>query len=138
MKVRTALFISILASQANAAEWLYVGGNTKIEAFLDVQSVRRTGTRAKVWVKWVHATPVALRDVYPERMYSSSKTLEIYDCAERSSTTIQQILYAEEDGGEVVKSYSIPEKSASFEEVVPESIGESLLGAACNRSTSKK
>lgn len=140
MKFKLALLLatSLVASQAIAAEWMFVGGNSKLQTFLDVQSIRRNGSKVKVWVKWIDSDPVVAKGVYPERKYQSSKTLEIYDCSDRSTTTIQQILYAEPDGGDVVKSNSISEKSAQFEEVIPESIGEAILLAVCKRTNLKK
>ncbi|HSD35919.1 MAG TPA: surface-adhesin E family protein [Rhodocyclaceae bacterium] len=129
---------SLLACQAHAANWALVDSNSESKIFLDTESVRRNGSKVKVWIKWSHSAPVAAKNTYPEKQYQSSKSLDIYDCSDRSSASIQFILYADADGGEVVKSDSIPERLASFREVVPDSIGEAILEAACKRSGSKK
>jgi hypothetical protein len=70
--------------------------------------------------------------------YRSYKALVLYDCADRRSATIQQHFYSEERGaGSPVHRFSVPEQSARFEEVVPDSIGASNLREICERVRSQ-
>lgn len=133
---RVFLFIAFAtnAGTALAAEWIVVGGNSKVETSVDIQSLRRSGEKIKVWIKWIYEEPNEAEGIYPRKMYQSAKSLSIYNCAENSSITIQDILYSEKGGGEVIKSVTVTEAKARYSEVVPDSIGEAILQYVCTKS----
>ena len=97
-------------SWGQTGRWIEVGGNDQITAYVDTKSIRRTGSKVKVWLKWINTKPADTDAVYPKKQYMSAKALSIYHCVERTSVTIQVIRYAESDGGEVVETLNILEK----------------------------
>ena len=106
--------------------------------YVDTQSARKSGAKAKVWLKWIHAEPVEVEYSQPRKTYKVEKALAIYNCAERTTLTLQVIDYAEIDGGEVVFNASAPDSPGRYTEVAPETIGESILNFVCRESSAKK
>ena len=71
-------------------------------------------------------------DNYSGKKYSSAKLLYYYDCAQKSRTAIQSVLYPEQNGmGSPVESKSVKFRPESLTEVVPDSVAEYMLKAAC-------
>ena len=113
------------------SRWFEVGGNSETAAFADTQSMRRTGPRVKVWIKWSNSKALETNS-YPKKKYLSEKQLSIYDCNDRTSATIQVIRYSAEDAaGDVVESLSFSEGSAQYRDLAPETIGEAILEYVC-------
>lgn len=131
-----------LASQSAAAQnsrWIRVSGDDSVEVYMDTQSIRRTGSTVKAWLKWRFASPQETASVSPKKTYSSSKVLGIYRCGDRTAATIQYIRYSQSDAsGEVVESFSIPEVVATLEEVAPETNGETILEYVCKAAGASK
>ena len=120
------------------SRWFEVGGNSETMAFADTQSMRRNGSKVKVWLRWAN-TKSSETNGYPKKTYFSEKALAIYDCADRKSATIQVIRYSDTDAsGEVVESISIPEASAAFRDLAPETIGENILEYVCTATALSK
>jgi len=124
--------------QSHAANWVSIGGNGTTEAFIDKQSLRRTGQKVKVWSKWEYSEPMEVRASYSKKTYLASKELDIYDCSERTSLTTQQTLYGTPDMDSVVGSFSSPDFPHLYSEVVPDSIGEAILEFACKETAHTK
>ncbi len=137
-----AAFSLCLASStclAQSSRWVEVGGNDEITAYADTQSMRRTGPKVKVWLKWVNASPVETSTVFPKKTFLSEKTLAVYHCSDRSSTTLQVIRYANADfTGEVVESLNGQDTPSSYRDLAPETIGESILNYACKATAGTK
>ena len=120
------------------SRWFEVAVGNDIKAHADTQSMQRNGQKVKVWLKWTYAKAEETK-TYPKKSYMSEKTLAIYHCTDRSSTTIQVIRYADSfASGEVVESISIPEVSAEYRDIAPETIGESILEYICIASAPGK
>ena len=124
---------------AQSSRWVEVGGNDDITAYADIQSMRRTGPKVKVWLKWVNASPVETSTVFPKKTFLSEKTLAVYHCIDRSSTTLQVIRYANADfTGEVVESLNGQDTQSAYRDLAPETIGESILNYACKATAGAK
>lgn len=137
-----ALFSLYLVSGscfAQSSRWVEVGANDEITAYADTQSMRRTGAKVKIWLKWVNASPVETSTVFPKKTFLSEKTLAVYHCTDRSSTTLQVIRYANADfTGEVVESLNGQDTQSAYRDLAPETIGESILNYACKATASAK
>ena len=134
-----ALTTLTAASSAQQSRWVEVGGNDQITAYVDTQSLRRAGPKVKVWLKWINASPVETDTACPKKTYLSEKTLNIYHCVDRTSTGLQAIRYANADfSGEVVETAVVPEAKANYQELAPETIGESILLYVCKATTRTK
>lgn len=120
---------------ALASNWVTVsqsGTGATIE--VDLDSIRSSGGRVKAWTRWSYTTPQEVKHSYPPKTYTSSKDLVVYNCYERSSATIQSTSYSQ--NGEVVDSRSVADVPSAYSEVVPDSVGESILDAVCGRKSS--
>ena len=134
--VATTVYASVSAQQSR---WAEIGRSDEITAYVDTQSLRRTGPKVKVWLKWVNASPVDTDTVFPKKTYLSAKTLNVYHCIDRTSMGLQAIRYANADvTGEVVESVSIAEAKAEYRELAPETIGENILIYVCKSTSSGK
>jgi hypothetical protein len=121
----------------HATDWVLVAYGDGVFVFADQDSVRRSGSRVKTWLKWQWTKPVEAPNTFPKIVYQSAKQLQVSDCAKGSFATAQSILYSKWDGGDVVYSFSSEEVFWSFTEVAPETIGESILNFACKDSSAK-
>lgn len=132
MKTRLlTIVLATLASTAGAADWQFLvtsaSDNGVVE--IDVSSVARVDTQTrKAWFRQSLGKPKRLAG--ETETYSETKSLVHFRCAERTSGSAQMIYYSE--AGAVVRFTSIPKDSISFDDVIPDSIGEAMLNAVCN------
>ena len=116
------------------SRWAEVGSGNDTTVYVDTQSVRRNGSKVRIWLKWLY-TSAPETSGYPKKKYLAEKALDIYNCTERSSATLQIIRYANADAsGEVVESLSIPESKIEYRDLAPETIGERILNYVCRPS----
>ncbi len=122
---------------ACAACWEEIAKTSKEDiVFLDKCSISLDGKYKKAWIKWENKEQKNVEDDYlPKKMADSSKTLYYFDCAKKQSTIIQNIYYYHDSA---VKSLSINIKEASFDEVIPDTVGEAILEAACGKVKKEK
>lgn len=133
-----ALFTALLlfCGSSHAAEWVLASKiENDLQVYLDIQSLRRSGAQVKAWELWTFDFPQGTTGA----TYRSLKTLQIYDCSARTNVMLQEVRYAEQDGGDVVKSISNREKVAlaHMSEVTPGSVAEDLLLEVCERTRPK-
>lgn len=135
------LLVSIVESSSVAAQddrWKPVGINGDAVAWVDSKSLRRTGTKVRAWIRWDWMSPQKTRASTPKE-YRAEKHLAIHDCANRTTTTLQIILYADFAAiGGVVESFSADEATAKPLDIVPETIGEQVLEFVCEATSPKK
>lgn len=51
---------------------------------------------------------------------------------------VQGVRYMALDGGAVIDSYTVEEKNWKFSEVVPETIGETIINFACKKAEPRR
>ena len=124
------LVTSIVASAALAATWFPVTGPKGFEIDVDLDSLGKRGKFVKAWERGTYSAPQT--DERLRKPFRSLKQLVLYDCAEKRTAIIQRHLFSEPGGvGDTVFSYSIAEDGATFEEVVPDSVGAANLLQVC-------
>ena len=136
--IAVCLFGVGFSSPMLAATWVPVAGNESMAAEVDRDSMRRTGPKVKVWVRWLYVEPTELKGAYPRLTFQSLKSLAIYNCADKTNVNLQEAFYAERDGGQVVKTNVTPETVAGYDEVVPDSMGEAILRFVCDETARRK
>lgn len=137
----THLFIIALLALptiAHSAKWVSVGGNDEVTVYVDTDSMRRVGTKAKTWLKWDWTKPQELPGTSLSKTYQFEKQLQISDCRDLTLAIAQGIRYADREGNEVVDSYAVDGKAWKFSEPAPETIGESLVKFACKSTDPKR
>jgi hypothetical protein len=140
--MKRALIMALMLSGAPyviAASWQSVGKGDKIEVFLDVSSITYVkGSVRKAWTMWDWAEPQDATYAYPKK-YSSYKQLDLFNCAERSSATIQILQMEGQHGvGDVVWTHAIQQEKALYKDVVPDILGETVLERVCAQPRGKK
>lgn len=132
------LALLLLPTLAPAQErWVYVGGNDDVDAFVDKQSLRRTGSKVKAWVRVNYSTPRDSGD--SKKKFQSAVSLSMHNCADRTSSTLQVAQYSSIGGtGETVWSMTCEDKPSTYSDVIPETIGEAVLEYVCKATAPKK
>jgi hypothetical protein len=136
--VRQSLSVLLLcASWSAKAEWRPVvlgdtnGDPTPI--FIDAPTVRQQGKLRKAWFLTQYLKDQVLPD--SGKRYRSTKTLWFFDCKARASGFKQTVYYSDFDAKQVIDSFERDQPKLS--EIVPDSVGEDMLGAACSRKISR-
>lgn len=137
LKVLVVAASTLIGGQAIAADWLYV---TDLDSegshlLVDKDSIVRSGQLRKAWFKWSYvvtkAKSVPSYAKFPSGSGSYIETLDLsyFNCAERTTATIQAI-FRDKDG-EVAGQTTLTVKEATFSEVAPETVGEAMLTLVC-------
>lgn len=122
MRYAAILFLAMFAPLATAAEWHYLpnaSGKNGIW-FFDKQSIVMSGGIVNIWVEVFHSPSEVLKS-----KVRSQKLKYQIDCKRRTLQIMAGISYA--PGGTVVKSID----QLTPQDVVPDSIGDSLAGEVC-------
>ncbi len=62
------VLLSAISGSSFASDWVKVSDDENSEVFIDKQSLRKTGLKVKVWVKWVFTlAPKDLKTPHPTR-----------------------------------------------------------------------
>lgn len=124
---------------ASAAQWFPLPAAKGIQVEIDLRSiVPAGGGMIKAWTSHSFDENKVAKG-YPVIYYRSTAQLELFDCTQRTSDTLQEVLYSEPSrSGEVVQSRTFVRKDLAFSDVVPGSIGEGSLDFACEWIKSKK
>ena len=72
------------------------------------------------------------------KTYLAEKQLQVSDCHDRTLAVVQGVRYTALDGSAVIDSYTVEEKSWKFSEVVPETIGETIINFACKKTEPRR
>ena len=123
---------------SQAATWVEIGGNDEVAVFIDTDSIRKTGNRVKTWLKWNWTKAQDIPGSYPPKTYLAEKQLQVSNCQNRTLAVVQGVRYAALDGNWVVDSYTVDEKIWKFSEVVPETIGETIINFTCKKFDPKR
>jgi len=117
-----ALSLSLGATPAFAANWVYVGESVSNAVwYYDSDSLQRSGDEVTVWKKLDHS-----RDQTTKIRTALVRTR--YDCAERTDTLLARVSYFP-DGTSNSAEWSRYEQTADT--IFPESMAEAMLKAVC-------
>jgi hypothetical protein len=124
----TALLLG--SNLAMAADWNPIGETSDSTWYIDRQSLGTSDGKAKAWFIVDLANE---RTDYAGRKFKSSKELVYFDCSARTSATLYHLTYSDQLGeGNTVWSSSVDKKNVTYLDVVPDSIGETLLDLVCS------
>jgi hypothetical protein len=121
------LSVASLATPAFAADWIFadaIDANGTLH-YYDADTIQRTGNQVTVWEKWDHS-----RD--KTEKIRERKLRVRYDCAERTSTSLNTIIYFP-DGKTEFFTWEAYQQTA--DPVVPESIADAKLNAVCTATS---
>lgn len=140
MKILRVVALSLLANigtLAHATRWVDVAGNSEVTVFVDVDSIRRDGNQVRTWLKWQWNLNQEVPDSYPPKKYLLERQLQVSDCKHRTLAIAQGVRYSDKDGADAVSSYTVDRTHWQFSDVVPETIGETIVQFACKAPIKK-
>ena len=133
IRILFALALVVLFARPPAyAEWAMIMSNEKATYYLDPGTIRRKGDIVKVWELWDFKTIQTIMGI----SHLSSKMQWEYDCVEERSRTLVYVNFAGNMGkGERVHGDSDDDKGVidRWRPIVPETLGQTLWNAACNK-----
>ena len=112
-----------LASKPDAAEgWTYVTKDKEnVDYYYNRKSIQRAKNIVTVWERRDHSKDKTVK-------YREGKTLVRYDCDENKYTVLN---FHEYYPGEQVNSFYVPTNQQQEMLIVPDTLGETMMKAAC-------
>ena len=99
--------------------------------YMDFSSIAPVGAYRKAWVQINHQNEQET-DGYPKKQYQTTRLLYYFDCQAKTLSTFQTVRYREKfAGGEVVESRSFKFNPKDLDDVVPDTVGETVMQTAC-------
>jgi hypothetical protein len=129
---RSALFLALLlGAPAASAEWIKMGGNDLVDAYMDLALLEKKGEYVLSWRLFDHRSP---QKNSSGKTFSSATTLVATKCSDRTEAMLSFVQYTGAMGkGSVVASREIPRPEWQITKIAPGSIGEALNKVACQR-----
>lgn len=124
-----SLVLFSFTSPVQASNWMQVtkSQDNEVTYSIDASSLVRNKSIVKGWILAEFSTPRAVDESKAEVTYTTEKSLNQWDCANRTNAFIQTAQYSAE--GNAVDSWE--NKNITPRVVVPDSIGEASLNMAC-------
>jgi hypothetical protein len=119
----------IIPAQASAQSWYKVGGNDKTYTYIDLQSIKLDGSKARVTTLSTYLHPIG------DAKVSASQVIIEYDCAANSFHTIEYTYFSTTravlgtEPSETIDKWTTPGDG---------SIDASMLTFACSRKGGTK
>lgn len=125
-----ALFLIPVTSFA--ANWQFTTESGTGDVFqMDFDSIAPVGSYRKTWVQVIYQAEMESKG-YPKKKYQTSRMLYYFDCQKKMSTVVHMVNYLGKYAkGEVVESNSGKFDVADLKDIVPDTVGETLLQTAC-------
>jgi hypothetical protein len=129
---RLLLFPALLCAAPVAfADWVKIGGNDAVDAYMDLTLLDKKGTYVMSWRLYDYRAP---QKTSLGKNFSSAATLDAINCADRTEAMISFIQYDQPMGkGNIVDSRKLARNDWKITRVAPKSIGEELSRVACTR-----
>lgn len=119
-----------ISTVTSASTWVVVFEGPAATAWVDTDTIRRKGSKIKTWVKIQFPTPTPIYKDKPTPTFRFARQLYELNCQNRTTATIQTHRYLLE-ASPPVDSDITPENLLSHKDVVPDTIGESVLDFSC-------
>lgn len=125
-RISILVISSLISSLTYAADWIAVDYTDELIVYVDKSNITYNKNIVKAWIKYQYELPQ--KDA-SDKDFTDAKALYKHNCREKTSAVLQFITY---DSGKVVNSYNYTSKNLFFEDVIPESLGNSVLNYVCN------
>jgi hypothetical protein len=122
---------ALAAAPAMPANWIKMGGNDSVDAYMDLQLLDRKGKYVVSWRLYDYRSP---QKTASGKTFRSATTMDVTNCAERTEAMTRFIQYDQPMGkGKVVEKNELPQSQWEVRKITPNSIGEALAAVACGR-----
>lgn len=127
-----ALTFLLIGKTSFCQDWIYVGTTQRDTTNWYVKSkfVKKEGDQIRIWTK----TEIKKKEIIKDGKTSTytdviQLVLMVADCKERKSKNVSTTIYDSE--GKVIISLTIPDYEQEWIDVVPDTIGETVLDKIC-------
>jgi hypothetical protein len=125
------ILLLLMVSTSVFAEWTRVGSDGEITVFVDLQTIRKVGSKVKMWTLMDFKT-VQQVSTLDTTTYLSGANHKEYDCEEEATRFLDIHRYSENiASGHIV--YSQTNMKDEPESVIPGTLPEQLLRIACGK-----
>ena len=130
--LRTLLLASaaLLPTLGHAASLVPVGTAGAVTAYVDKDSIRRSGSQVRASLEWRWSKPAELPD-NPAKTYRLERQVQLANCANKSYAVVEGVHYADERGTDLVGSYANPEPSLAWTVPPARTIRASVVSFVC-------
>lgn len=139
MKTTTGVILcaALFSGGVSGAEWRKVGEGVGSSMEVDRMSVTqlKDGQR-KAWYRFRYDQPQSLSQ---GKNFDEIKQLQLHRCDERTVATLQRHFYdSANSSGSAIGSLSIPKDRLVYDEVIPDTQGETGLNYVCRIQLEKR
>lgn len=131
-KLLLVILLTAISTHAMAG-WTLVAKSTDDSPnfyFIDKRTIKREGSKVSAWTLTNYATP----QDFSGRFYLSIKAKSFYDCKDETEKVLSMVWYEESDGnGKVIDSFHPKANEVETRVIVPDTIGDMLMKAACGK-----
>lgn len=126
-KLLLAILLTIISTSA-MAEWTLIDISDIAVFYHDTKSVKKDGSKTTIWELFDYKSP----DKSQGFTSLSQKAKYVYDCKNESKKILYSISYEGNMGeGKVVKTFNWSNGDSIDTAIAPDTIGETLMKAAC-------
>jgi len=129
---KIVVLLLLMFSTNVLAEWTRVDSDGEITVFVDVQTIRKVGSKVKMWTLMDFKTVQQFISTLDTIRYLSGANHKEYDCEEETTRFLDFHWYSENiASGHIV--YSQTNMKEEPESVIPGTLPEQLLRIACGK-----
>jgi len=128
MRKAALMILLVVLSNRAMAEWIAVDRDESEAAYADSATIRKAGTKVKMWVLYDFTTDQATSYVVP---YKSIRWHQEFDCKDERARSLYHALHSGNmGGGDVIRTISSP---SAWEPIAPGTRGGMLWKIACGK-----
>lgn len=138
--MKKILFALLMSTSAlsYASDWQYFGMANGTLYYVDFGTMADVGNYRKAWFRGDLTEQREVEGSYPKKKWQSSKILYYFDCKAKLIGAFQEVLYEMiANAGAVASTKSTRFDPKSMDDVVPDSVGEKMMGIICGPETER-
>jgi hypothetical protein len=129
------LLLNAITESSIAADWVKIGQNSEMSAYIDTQSLQRDGQKVKIWEQYVFTHPQANKG--SKSTYKVVMLLKAYRCDERTDIILQLSYYTDATFSKPFANDSFPDNHSDYKKIKPDSMAEFVLKFVCTETAPK-
>ncbi len=128
------LLAAALPSIACAAKWERVADTGQAAAYVDRESIHKSGNQVRAAVEWRWRKPAETSESGTPRQYVMERQVQVANCDSRSYAVAEGTRYSDTAGTDPVGSYKNDDATLPFTVAPPRSIRDNVVVFVCNAS----
>jgi len=123
------MILSTIGGSSIAADWVKVGQNSEMSAYIDTLSLQRDGQKVKIWEQYVFTHPQAIKG--SQSTYKVLMILKAYRCDEKTDIILQLSYYTDPTFNKPFANDSFPDNHSDYKNIKPDSTADFVLKFVC-------